>query len=258
MKKLLNSCVIAFSMYSKLPMPNVQWEKENMKYVLCFFPWVGAVIGAVFTLWGNLGQLLPIGKTLYTIILLLIPVLLTGGIHLDGLLDTADALSSYQPRERRLEILKDSHAGAFAVLACSVYFLACYGFLSELSWNRISLAGMGFFFSRALSGYAIAAFPCAKNSGLAAAFSQNADKKYAKRGLVLEIMACGILMLLRDPLGGGAAVCASLLCFFYYYSVATRKFGGITGDLAGWFLQLCELFLLAALVVVQVLERMWG
>lgn len=74
----------------------------------------------------------------------------------------------------------------------------------------------------------------------------------------MEIMACGILMLLRDPLGGGAAVCASLLCFFYYYFVATRKFGGITGDLAGWFLQLCELFLLAALVVVQVLERMWG
>lgn len=255
MKKLLNSCLIAFGMYSKLPMPNVQWEKENMKYVLCFFPWVGAVIGAVFTLWGNLGQLLPIGRTLYTIVLLLIPVLLTGGIHLDGLLDTTDALSSYQPRERRLEILKDSHAGAFAVLVCSVYFLAYYGFLSELSGRWVSLVGMGFFFSRALSGYAIAAFPCAKDSGLAAAFSQNADKKYAKRGLLLEIVACGILLVLRDPLGGGAAVLAALLCFFYYGSMAKRKFGGITGDLAGWFLQMCELFMLISIVAVQILEK---
>lgn len=257
MKKLWNSCLIAFSMYSKLPMPNVQWEKENMKYVLCFFPWVGAVIGAVFTLWGNLGQLLPVGRTLYTMGLLLIPVLLTGGIHLDGLLDTADALSSYQPRERRLEILKDSHAGAFAVLACSVYFLADYGFLSELSRTRVSLVGMGFFLSRALSGYAIAAFPCAKDSGLAALFSQNADKKYAKRGLLLEISACGVLMLLWDPLAGGAAILSALLCFGYYYSMAMKKFGGITGDLAGWFLQLCELFILIFVVLVQILEKMW-
>jgi adenosylcobinamide-GDP ribazoletransferase len=43
------------------------------------------------------------------------PIIITGGIHMDGFLDTQDALSSYQPRERRLEILKDSHAGAFAI-----------------------------------------------------------------------------------------------------------------------------------------------
>lgn len=254
----MNGCLIAFGMYSKLPVPRVQWEKENMKYALCFFPWVGAVIGALFTLWGYLGRLLPVGGTLYTVVLLLIPVLVTGGIHMDGLLDTADALSSYQPRERRLEILKDSHAGAFAVLACSVYFLAYYGFLSELSLERVSLVGMGFFLSRAFSGYAIAAFPCAKDSGLAATFSQNADKKYAKCGLLLQIILCIILMLWRDPLGGGGAVLAALLCFFYYASLAKRKFGGITGDLAGWFLQLCELFLLIFVVLVQVLEKMWG
>ena len=59
---------------------------------------------------------------LFTVILLLISVFVTGGIHLDGLLDTADAMSSYQERERRLEILKDSHAGAFAVITCVVYF----------------------------------------------------------------------------------------------------------------------------------------
>ena len=57
---------------------------------------------------------------------MLIPFFVTGGIHLDGMLDTADALSSWRPMERRIEILKDSHAGAFAILICVVYFFLLY------------------------------------------------------------------------------------------------------------------------------------
>ncbi|MCI8280251.1 MAG: adenosylcobinamide-GDP ribazoletransferase [Lachnospiraceae bacterium] len=253
--KLINSFLIAFSMYSKIPMPKADWEKENMKYVMCFFPWVGAVIGALFTLWGSLGSLLPISHTLYIILLLLIPVTVTGGIHLDGLMDTADAISSWQPRERRLEILKDPHTGAFGVMACVVYFFIYYGFLTELSVKQIPLVSFGFFLSRALSGYAIASFPCAKDSGLAATFSQGADKKRAKLLLLIQIIACGALMILKSPLAGTTAVSAALLCFLAYYHMAKKKFGGITGDLAGWFLQLCELCILAGVVAVQTAEK---
>lgn len=254
--RVINSFIIAFAMYSKIPMPQVDWNKENMKYVLCAFPWVGAAIGAVFTLWGRLGLLLPIGHTLYVILLLMIPVVISGGIHLDGLLDTADALSSYQSRERRLEILKDSHAGAFAVLVCAVYFWADFGFLSELSPQRLSLVALGFFFSRALSGFAIATFPCAKDSGLAATFSQGADRRRTQMGLLVQIAACGLWMAVKQPLAGTAAVAAGLLCFCYYHWMAKKKFGGITGDLAGWFLQMCELCMLIAVVAVQTAEKL--
>jgi len=82
-----------------------------------------------------------VGKTLYAVVLTLIPVVITGGIHLDGLLDTADALSSYQPRERRLEILKDSHAGAFAIIVCCMYFLAYFGFASEPFFDSMNSIG---------------------------------------------------------------------------------------------------------------------
>lgn len=255
--KIVNSFIIAFAMYSKIPMPKASWEKENMKYVMCFFPWVGAVIGALFTMWGFFGDLLPIGHTLYTILLLLIPVLVTGGIHLDGLLDTADALSSYQPKERRLEILKDSHAGAFAIIVCVVYFVAYYGFMSELSYRMISLMAMGFFFSRTLSGLSITLFPCAKSSGLAATFSSNGDKKRVRIILLVELIACGLLMILKYRAAGVAAVAAAFLCFWYYYHMSKKKFGGITGDLAGWFLQLCELCMLIAIVMVQVAAAVW-
>lgn len=252
--KIVNSFIVAFAMYSKIPMPRASWEKENMRYVMCFFPWVGAVIGALFTLWGVFGRLVPIGHTLYTVVLLLIPVVITGGIHLDGLLDTADALSSYQSRERRLEILKDSHAGAFAVIVCVVYFFAYFGLLSELSGTFVSLIAMGFFFSRTLSGYAITVFSCARESGLAATFSGSADKRVARIALLVQMTVCGLLMLLKSLWAGGAAVAAALLCFWYYHHMAKKKFGGITGDLAGWFLQVCELCMLAAVVAVQILQ----
>ena len=60
------------------------------------------------------------------------PVIITGGIHLDGFVDTMDAINSYQPIERKLEILKDSHIGAFALISCVTYFIISFGLWSEI------------------------------------------------------------------------------------------------------------------------------
>ncbi len=98
MKSLWNSFKIAFAMFSKIPVPQADWNKENMKYMFCFFPFIGAVIGAAS---------LPCGKSRLGIHLdleqwfphygaVMVPVVITGGIHVDGLLDTSDALSSWQ------------------------------------------------------------------------------------------------------------------------------------------------------------------
>lgn len=86
MKRLWNSFKIAFSMYSKIPMPQSDWKKENMRYIMCFFPLIGLVIGGLTMAWGIWGSMLVKSRLFYTIILVLIPVLVTGGIHLDGLL----------------------------------------------------------------------------------------------------------------------------------------------------------------------------
>lgn len=133
MKQLWNSFKIAFAMYSKIPMPQSDWTRENMRYIMCFFPLIGVIIGALTWLWGNLGLSVAQSRLFYAAVLVLIPVFVTGGIHLDGLLDTSDALHSYQPRERKLEILKDSHAGAFAIITAVVYFLLYLGAYSELT-----------------------------------------------------------------------------------------------------------------------------
>ncbi len=89
MKKLWNSFKIAFSMYSKIPMPKSDWTNENMRYCFCFFPLVGGVVGALTCVWRYLAEYLGLrGSTSSAVVLMLIPVAVTGGIHLDGLLDT--------------------------------------------------------------------------------------------------------------------------------------------------------------------------
>lgn len=248
---LLKSFIIAFAMYSRIPVPKVEWEKESMRYVFCFFPLIGVVIGALELLWMWIAAMLGAGDILRTAVMVLLPVAVTGGIHLDGLLDTADALSSYKTMEEKLEILKDSHAGAFAILVGISYFLLYFGVLSEADVWSMEVLGVGFVLSRALSGLAIASFRMAKNTGLAATFSSMAVKSRVRWVMAVYIAACAALMIWINPVCGCAAVAGALLTFLGYRHMAYKKFGGITGDLAGFFLQVCELVMAACVVITR-------
>ena len=217
MKPWWNSFKIAFSMYSKVPMPKSEWTKENMRYIMCLFPLIGVIIGAVTWLWGYWGLQIPQSHLFYSVVLVLIPVVITGGIHLDGLLDTSDALHSYQPRERKLEILKDSHAGAFAIITAAVYFLFYLGIYSEMTLKALPVVSIGFVLSRAMGGFSIAAFPMAKNTGLAATFSDGAQKTCVKIFSMVYVVICAVLMLVYEPVIGGCVLAAAALEYLYYY-----------------------------------------
>lgn len=249
MKKLYNSFLIAFSMYSKIPVPQCEWTEENMAYAMCFFPWVGAVIGAVTWAFGIYGLKLGITPAFYAVILVLIPWLITGGIHLDGLLDTADAMSSWQERERRLEILKDSHAGAFAVITCGVYFLFYFGVYSQVTARVFPVIGLSFILSRTLSGLAILVFPKAKKTGSVSAMARGARERQVVGVLSVYLVLVFAGMMILDWKLGLICYGAALLTFAAYYRKAMKYFGGTTGDLAGCFLSLCELFCACAVAV---------
>lgn len=246
-----SSFKIAFSMYSKIPMPNTDWNKKSMKYAICFFPMVGAVIGLIVWLWSIVSYKLNFGDILRTSIYILIPVLITGGIHLDGLVDTMDAINSYQPVERKLEILKDSHIGAFALISCIVYFIMDFGIWSEIRGKAVILLGIGFVLSRALSGLSIVTFPCAKKSGLAASFSDAAQKNIVRVTMSIYIIICAVCMLIVDYILGGVCLIVALSVFIYYKHMSLKNFSGITGDLAGYFLQVCELSMALGIVAAE-------
>ncbi|MBO5973153.1 MAG: adenosylcobinamide-GDP ribazoletransferase, partial [Clostridia bacterium] len=97
MKDIFRSVAMAFSMFSSIPTPRVEWKDSNMKYMLCALPLVGGVIGAVMVLWYVLCDALNVGRILYAAGMVLIPLLVSGGIHLDGFCDTVDALASHAP-----------------------------------------------------------------------------------------------------------------------------------------------------------------
>lgn len=240
-------------MYSKIPMPYVQWKEENMKYAMCFFPLVGLAIGIVMGAWMYLAKFLGIGNILFAGIATIIPVIISGGIHIDGFCDTVDARSSHQSAERKLEILKDPHIGAFALIYCVVYFIAVFSFWTEININinmdTIIFIALGFMLSRAFSAVSIVTFKCSKNSGLAYMFSNAAEKQVVKKSMFVYIVMIFTIMLFINSLLAIITILLTILCFVKYKKMSYNEFGGITGDLAGYFLQMLELILLIAVVI---------
>lgn len=248
---MLSAVVVAFSMYSRIPMPRIEWTEKNMKYAVCFFPWIGAVIGAAeIGVWYLCG-FLKMGGFFRTAALTVLPVLVTGGIHLDGFLDTVDARSSHQDRERKLEILKDSHIGAFALIGCAVYFLLAAAGWSEVDKQILPVAAVSFFLSRSYSGLAIVSFRQARKKGMLASFAQQAHKKRVKAVMMVYLVLANVLLIGISPLYGTAAVISALAVFSYYRYFSYQEFGGATGDLAGYFLQLCELVMILVPVILE-------
>lgn len=252
--KLVKSFFIAFSLYSKIPVPQFEWKEEDMKYTLCFFPWVGAVIGGCVCLWRVFCEAYEVGLVCDTFFCAAIPLLITGGFHVDGFMDTMDAFHSYQPKEKKLEILKDSHIGAFAVIMFALYGLFYLGAFSEIRDKALfGIVCEGFFLSRCLSGIAAVSFPSAKKEGLLYLFSNASQKTIVRAALGIQGAACVVCMMLLSFVAGAVVAAAAMLSFGYYYYRCRKELDGITGDTAGYFVLLCEGSIVIAAALLNVL-----
>lgn len=261
---MIKACIIAISMYSKIPMPQFEWEEKSMRYALAFFPLVGIIIGALQLLLFYACRQNGLSGGICAALATALPIAVTGGIHMDGYCDTIDALSAHQSKERRLEILKDANVGAFAVIWAALYFVLYYGAWSsiasyvpeivpetviEIENKTVWLIAAGYVTSRALSGLAAVFFQNANKKGSLAAFSGSVGKGFVCTVLILVFMAAGIFQVILIPQTGVLALAGELLFFFYYHHMSKKCFGGITGDLAGWFLQCAELLILYIAVI---------
>ncbi len=252
MKTLFRSIAMAFSMFSVVPMPMVEWKKENMKYMLCALPLVGVVIGLALCLWQGLCRWLNVGVILFAAGMTLIPPAVSGGIHMDGFCDTVDALSSHAAPERKREILKDSHAGAFAIIFTAAYFLLYFSLCAELDrvWTAAVIAGIHHVFSRALGALAGVVFPASGSTGLLASFREGADKK-ATVILVIWCVLCAAGLIVLSPISGLFCTLAAVVLLLGLRGMTQREFGGMSGDLAGYLITLSELVLLACYIFAE-------
>ena len=252
---LLETLAVAFSMYSGIPMPQFEWNKENMRYAMAAFPLIGPVIGLAEYLAFLASEWLGIEGLLRGTVLCILPILITGGIHLDGYSDTEDALASHKSPEEKQQILKDPHVGSFALIRIFIYLLLSFALWTTLpAYHALEILFL-FCISRCLSGLSVCCFPLAKSSGLVYTFAEAADKKRTRRLLLLFLLLCLAGELFFGGKEGLAALLAAALVYAFYYRTAKEQFGGLSGDLAGWFLQKCELWMLIGIYLMQILEK---
>ena len=242
------SLLVALSTYSAIPVPQFEWNDRNMKYAICFFPAVGILCGGALYLWYTFCQMLGVSGVLFAAVATGLPLLITGGIHMDGFMDTVDALASHQSRERKLEILKDSHLGAFAAIYCGVYLLTSFGLLYELySQGNVKLLCLVYVLSRTLSAFCAVNLPNARKSGMLNAYTKDAVKRtIARTMLILNVVCCGALVVMNPVIGAITAIAANF-SMLIYRKITMKQFGGVTGDTSGFFLQICELSALAGI-----------
>lgn len=240
---IIRSLVMTFSIYSKIPMPSVEWKEENMRYVMCFFPLVGAVHGLLWILWWSVSTRISNEVLFRTLTCSALPFLLDGGIHFDGFLDVCDALHSYGDSDKKLEILKDPHIGAFAVIYGIIYALLWVSAVSLIETKDLFMCGIVFCASRALSAMTFVSFKGAKKEGMQFIVSKAAKNAHVQITSVLYLALSVAFSIITSPLTAVILLLIGVGMTLFYRYTAYKNFGGITGDTAGWFLELTMLIM---------------
>ena len=238
-------------MFTAIPLPSFLWGGACMSLALPCLPLIGGLTGAVW--WGAF-ELMIIGEVhivLAVAILSAIPFLLTGFLHLDGYMDTCDAVLSRKPLEVKIQILKDPHVGSFAVISLAFLLLLQYAgmyvFFEKAEYPALLIAIA--FFSRCCAAEAILTLNVMKDSSLAKVFSQNTGISHKLFTAVLAILAGALSFLYAGPVGlavAGAVVLGYILATLYVY----REFKGVSGDLTGFAIVVSELCGLITLAVI--------
>lgn len=194
-----------------------------------FFPMVGLILGTLYMLaawcliavfgWANL----------VTTLLIILPILLTGGLMLDGFMDTVDGVFSGRDRERVLEIMKDSRVGSFGVIALACLLLMNWSAMKDIQSVLIMTALFIMpIIGRMAMVMAIAFFPYARKEGMGKVFAEMADKK--------TVLLAALTTLVCVVPWGQAAVAALVIGLVFAWLVAawlSHQLGGLTGDTYG-------------------------
>ena len=249
--RMLKSLALAISCFTRLPVPKMDWDSDNMRFMLAWFPFVGLIVGAFVALWWFIAEALGFGMVLKAAGVALVPLAVTGGFHLDGFADVIDALASNAEPDRKREILKDSHIGAFAAMGVAAYVVAYFAIATELptGWRVAALLACLHVMSRCGSAFASTLFFGNGTSGMLTSFRDSADVRMTGAAVGVVFVVFGICAIVIGPLCGALMVLCEVVLLVWLNWFAQRNFGGMSGDVAGFFLQTCELVLLACIVI---------
>lgn len=243
--KMIKKLIAAFSIYSRIPMPHMSGD-EDYEGAITFLPLVGIVIAAAMYGVSYLLHLLSCPTFAGSILIAVVPLLITGGFHVDGFMDTVDALRSYGSREKKLEILKDPHVGAFAVTGFITVVLLMIFATDQITYIQavkgipvILYMGGIFVISRTVAGITSVSLTNARNEGMLA--SETSGTKYTD----VILMACPAIAVLAaiayyNIIYAGVLIIGFSIVTIICNRVIMKNFGGVTGDTCGYFIVVSE------------------
>lgn len=217
------------------------WTEEDFGKSVKFFPAVGAVLGIIYAtaigiLFFMTGGSIPIFVGAVGFFL---SVILTGGIHCDGLMDTADGLFSGREREKILAIMKDSRAGSFGVVSLVLIAASQISALAELAKFSVEWICAAIFsapiIGRLAMVFVIKKFPYARPQGIGKAFSVYTTQKTLNFAFVETILFLLPIFFLSEKifLVSLIALIAAIIFSWRFGEFSTEKIGGVTGDIYG-------------------------
>ena len=237
---------LALTLLSRLPL-RIEVDGERQAHAAWAYPVVGLILGALAALTGLIGAALGLPTPIAALLVLAASLALTGAMHEDGLADTFDGLWGGWDKERRLEIMKDSHIGTYGVAALILSLAARWAAI----WMLLDVSAATLLTGLMASGAAsratmpvlMASLQHARQTGLSQSVGAVPS---GTAGLAVGISVISALLLL----GFGAVwpLFACLIAAFIIARIAIAKIGGQTGDILGASQQLAEIAFLCALL----------
>lgn len=246
--KILESIVVAFQFLTRLYLPiNVEWDTTNLRRSLMWFGLVGAFIGVILAGAMTLFNRFDLIPAVSAIIILLIWIFITGGMHIDGISDMADGFFSMRDKEKTLEIMKDSHVGAFGVITIVFLLLIKFEMLKEfiIIEKNVWLLILPPTIARIAAGLVLSFYETTKKSGLGYTFHSSDPRIFWAIGFVVTLIISSILNI-KSLIFIGIAILASNLMALW----AKKKIGGLNGDIYGEIVETVEIIGMVFICVV--------
>lgn len=230
---MIKGLILSLQFFTGIPINiPIEFTKENLKYSVFFMPLVGIIIGGLSGLLYYL--LAPYNLMIASFAALLATIILTGGLHLDGLSDTFDGFFSNRDKEETLEIMKDSRIGAFGVL--SIVLIVLFKFVMILNITDLPIVlALSFANSRLVVSWIISTKKTARLKGLGQIFSESKPKKLV---ILSGIIYCVILGFLNIKFLIPLFINFVLAQYISYISY--KKIDGLTGDVYGSIIEIGE------------------
>ncbi|MGW6457804.1 adenosylcobinamide-GDP ribazoletransferase, partial [Streptomyces sp. NPDC055078] len=239
----LSGIRFAFGTLTVLPVRVTRWDRDAARAGMLWAPLAGLVVGLCAGAAGALLSLAGAGPLLAAVAAVALPAVLTRGLHLDGLADTADGLGSAKPADDALQIMKRSDIGPFGVVTLLFVLLAQVAALRELYGEGWAHGALGAALSALTARLALTlasrpGVPPARPEGLGAAVAGTVPVRAALAVTALVLAGCALAGALLGPapalaLSCALAVLAGLGAGQLLLRHCVRRFGGVTGDVFG-------------------------